>query len=182
RHVSVTSSLRVDGLEGKHGHRSVLDPLDHLCVAWSCNTETEVNMRYKDQNIAVLGAGLSGSAAALLLRSEDAQVTVLDSAEEKNLLKSTIDNLRAQDVRVICGAAADEDSSAYQMAVLSPGIDPASQLVRNFSSRGIDIIGELELGWSSCEIPMITVTSTNGKTTTTELLAQMLNACGQRTI
>ena len=140
-------------------------------------------MRYKNQNIAVLGAGLSGSAAALLLRSEGAQVTVLDSAEEKNLLKSTIDNLRAQNVRVICGAAADEDSSPYHMAVLSPGIDPASRLVRNFLSRGIDIIGELELGWRFCEkIPVIAVTGTNGKTTTTELLAQTLNACGQRTI
>jgi len=139
-------------------------------------------VHYKNQNIAVLGAGLSGSAAALLLRSEGAQVTVLDSAEEKNLLKSTIDNLRAQDVRVICGAAAEEDSSTYQMAVLSPGIDPTSRLVRNFSSRGIDIVGELELGWRFCEIPVIAVTGTNGKTTTTELLAQMLNACGQRTI
>jgi len=140
-------------------------------------------VRYKNQNIAVLGAGLSGSAAALLLRSESAQVTVLDSAEEKNLLKSTIDNLRAQSVRVICGAAADVDSSTYHMAVLSPGIDPASRLVHNFSSRGIDIIGELELGWRFCEkIPVIAVTGTNGKTTTTELLAQMLNACGQRTI
>jgi UDP-N-acetylmuramoylalanine-D-glutamate ligase len=69
------------------------------------------------------------------------------------------------------------------MAVLSPGIDPASRLVRNFSSRGIEIIGELELGWRFCEkIPVIAVTGTNGKTTTTELLAQMLNACGQRTI
>jgi UDP-N-acetylmuramoylalanine--D-glutamate ligase len=140
-------------------------------------------VRYKNQNIAVLGAGLSGSAAALLLRSEGAQVTVLDSAEEKNLLKSTIDNLRAQNVGVICGATADEDSSTYHMAVLSPGIDPASRLVRNFSSRGIDIIGELELGWRCCDkIPVIAVTGTNGKTTTTELLAQTLNACGQRTI
>ena len=140
-------------------------------------------MRYKNQNIAVLGAGLSGSAAALLLRSEGAQVTVLDSAEKKNLLKSTIDNLRAQNVRVICGAATDEDLSTYHMAVLSPGIDPASRLVHNFSSRGIDIIGELELGWRFCEkIPVIAVTGTNGKTTTTELLVQTLNACGQRTI
>ncbi len=140
------------------------------------------NARYKNQNIAVLGAGLSGSAAALLLRSEGAQVTVLDSAEEKNLLKSTIDNLRAQGMSVICGAAADEDSSAYQMAILSPGIDPASPLTRNFLSRGIEVISELELGWRSCETPVIAVTGTNGKTTTTELLAQMLNACGQRTI
>ncbi|PYL62131.1 MAG: UDP-N-acetylmuramoyl-L-alanine--D-glutamate ligase [Verrucomicrobia bacterium] len=140
------------------------------------------NVRYKNQNIAVLGAGLSGSAAALLLRSEGAQVTVLDSAEEKNLLKSTLNNLRAQGVHVICGAAADDDSSAYDMAILSPGIDPASPLVRNFLSRGIEIISELELGWRFCEIPVIAVTGTNGKTTTTELLAQMLNACGQRTI
>ena len=139
-------------------------------------------MRYKNQNIVVLGAGSSGTAAALLLKSEGAHVTVLDSAEEKDLLKSTIDNLRAQRVRVICGTAADEDSSAYQIAVLSPGIDPASRLARNFSSRNIDMIGELELGWRSCDIPVIAVTGTNGKTTTTELLAEMLNACGQRTI
>ena len=140
------------------------------------------NARYKNQNIAVLGAGLSGSAAALLLTSEGAQVTVLDSAKEKNLLKSTLDNLRARGVQVICGAAADEDSSAYQTAVLSPGIDPASPLARNFLLRGIETISELELGWRFCEIPVIAVTGTNGKTTTTELLAQMLNACGQRTI
>ena len=139
-------------------------------------------MRYKNQSIAVLGAGLSGTAAALLLRSEGAHVTVLDSAEEKNLLKSTIDNLRSQDVRVICGTVADKDPSTYQMAVLSPGIDPASRLARNFSSRKIDMIGELELGWHSCEVPAIAVTGTNGKTTTTELVAQMLNACGQKTI
>jgi len=140
------------------------------------------NGHYKNQNVAVLGAGLSGSAAALLLRSEGAQVTVLDCAQEKNLLKSTVDNLRMHDVRIICGAAADEDSAAYQMAILSPGIDPASPLARSFLSREIEVISELELGWRFCDIPIIAVTGTNGKTTTTELLAEMLNACGQRTI
>jgi UDP-N-acetylmuramoylalanine--D-glutamate ligase len=139
-------------------------------------------LRYKEQNIAVLGAGLSGTAAALLLKTEGAHVTVLDSAEERNLLKSTIDNLREEGIRVICGKAADEDSSTYQAAVLSPGIDPASRLAHNFSGRKMDMIGELELGWRFCETPAIAVTGTNGKTTTTELLAQMLNACGQRTI
>src|SRR5206468_3951319 len=124
----------------------------------------------------------SGSAAALLLKSEGAHVTVLDSAEEMSLLKSTIDNLRTQGVRVICGSAANDDSSAYQMVVLSPGIDPLSPLACRFSLRKIDMIGELELGWRSSKIPVIAVTGTNGKTTTTELLAEMLNACGQRTI
>ena len=139
-------------------------------------------MRYKNQSIAVLGAGLSGNAAARLLHAEGAQVTVLDSAEENTLLRSTIDNLRALGIRVICGAAADEDASGYQMAVLSPGIDPASPLARNFLSRGMEVISELELGWRHCHLPVIAVTGTNGKTTTTELLATMLNACGQKSI
>ncbi len=140
------------------------------------------NGRDKNQKVAVVGAGLSGSAAALLLASEGAQVTVLDSAEDKNLLKSTLDNLRAHDVRVICGPAADHDSSEYQWVVLSPGIDPASPLGGNFRSRKVETVSEVELGWRFCEVPVIAVTGTNGKTTTTELLAQMLNACGQRTI
>src|SRR2546423_14208675 len=84
-------------------------------------------------------------AAALLLKDEGAKVTVLDSAEEHKLLKSTIDNLRAQNIRVICGAAADQNTDKYDFVVASPGIDPASVLFRNFSKRKIDIIGELEL-------------------------------------
>jgi UDP-N-acetylmuramoylalanine--D-glutamate ligase len=139
-------------------------------------------LRYNKKNVAVLGAGLSGTAAALLLKSEGANVTMLDSAEETKLLKSTIDNLRGQGVRVIAGPAADADSSNYDLVVLSPGIDPDSALAQNFSSRKIDIIGELELGWQSIDVPVIAVTGTNGKTTTTELLAQMLNACGQKSI
>ena len=150
-------------------------------------------MRYKNQSVAVLGAGLSGAAAALLLKAEGANVTVLDSADEKNLLKSTTDNLRGRGVRVICGPAADQDSGKYDFIVASPGIDPASPLAQNFSSSSpqdesvrpadkIDMIGELELGWRSLEVPVIAVTGTNGKTTTTELLAQMLNQCGQKTI
>jgi UDP-N-acetylmuramoylalanine--D-glutamate ligase len=139
-------------------------------------------LRYSNQNVAVLGAGLSGAAAALLLKAEGANVTVLDSADENKLLKSTIDNLRAQNIRVICGPAADQDSGKYDFVVASPGIDPASALARNFSSRQIDNIGELELGWRSGETPVLAVTGTNGKTTTTEMLAQMLNDCGQKTI
>jgi len=139
-------------------------------------------LRYKNQNVAVLGAGLSGTAAALLLKSEGANVTVLDSAEENRLLKSTIDNLRAQGVGVVAGPGADKDAGNYDFVVLSPGIDPDSPLARNFSSREIELIGELELGWRSCGLPVIAVTGTNGKTTTTEMVAQMLNACGQRTI
>jgi len=139
-------------------------------------------MKYSQKKVAVLGAGLSGTAAALLLRREGAEVTVLDSADESKLLKSTIENLRSRGVTVRSGSAAEHDSSPYDLVVLSPGIDPESPLAANFSSRKIETIGELELGCRSVEAPVIAITGTNGKTTTTELLAQMLNACGQRTI
>lgn len=132
--------------------------------------------------MAVLGAGLSGAAAALLLRAEGANVTVLDSADEKKLLRSTLDNLRGQSIRVTCGTEADLNSDKFDFVVASPGIDPASTLGRNFWSRGTEIIGELELGWQLCQAPVIAITGTNGKTTTTEMLAQMLNQCGQKTI
>jgi UDP-N-acetylmuramoylalanine--D-glutamate ligase len=139
-------------------------------------------VKYQGKKVAVLGAGLSGTAAALLLRSEGAEVTVLDTADEKTLLKTTLENLRSRGAEVRCGPAAEEDSSSYDLVVLSPGIDPVSPLATNFSSRNIETIGELELGWRSVSVPVIAITGTNGKTTTTELLAQMLSACGQRTI
>lgn len=139
-------------------------------------------MRYTDRKVAVLGAGLSGTAAAHLLKDEGAAVTVLDTAEEKTILKTTIEGMRARRIEVICGPAAERDASHYELAVLSPGIDPASPLAQIFSRRNIETIGELELGWRSCGLPVVAITGTNGKTTTTELLAQMLKACGQRTI
>lgn len=139
-------------------------------------------MRYTDRKVAVLGAGLSGTAAAHLLKDEGAAVTVLDSADEKTILKTTIEGLRARGIEVICGPEAERNSAFYEMVVLSPGIDPATPLAQNFSGRKVELIGELELGWRSCNLPVVAVTGTNGKTTTTELLAQMLNACGQRTI
>ena len=139
-------------------------------------------MRYTDRKVAVLGAGLSGTAAALLLKSEGAAVTVLDSAEEKTILKTTIESMRSRGIEVICGPAAERDSAHYEMVVLSPGIDPTTPLARNVAARTSQMIGELELGWRSCGLPVVAITGTNGKTTTTELLAQMLNACGHRTI
>jgi UDP-N-acetylmuramoylalanine--D-glutamate ligase len=139
-------------------------------------------MKYSGKKVAVLGAGLSGTAAALLLRSEGAEVTVLDSAAESRLLKSTIENLRSRGVTVRTGPEAESDSSPFDLVVLSPGIEPTSPLAINFLARKIETIGELELGWRSVDAPVIAITGTNGKTTTTELLAQMLNACGQQTI
>ena len=135
---------------------------------------------YINKNIAVLGAGRSGKAAAHLLVQEGAKVTLLDSAPEEKL--SGIERLRDQGVYILCGPLADEDPTVYDLGVYSPGIDPELALAKNFSRKNIPVIGELELGYQFCTVPVIGITGTNGKTTTTELVAQMLNACGQRTI
>ncbi len=135
---------------------------------------------YENKNVAVLGAGRSGKAAALLLAAEGARVTLLDSAPEEKLVG--LERLRAQGVYLLCGPAADEDPAVYDLGVISPGIDPELSLGRNFSRKNIPTIGELELGFQFARVPVIGITGTNGKTTTTELIAQMLNACGQNTI
>jgi UDP-N-acetylmuramoylalanine--D-glutamate ligase len=138
---------------------------------------------YAHQSIAVLGAGESGEAAARLLHQENAMVTILDTAEE-NKLRKKIEALGAEGIRVIAGLAAEHESlhGNYRAVVLSPGIDPAVPLVQNFIKRRMEMIGELELAYEMCKCPIIGITGTNGKTTTTQLVERMLNACGVKTV
>ena len=83
---------------------------------------------------------------------------------------------------MIAGAPADSDAGAYDLAILSPGIDPATALVKNFRARGIPIVGELELAFVLCARPVIAITGTNGKTTTTQLIEKMLLSCSVKTV
>ena len=138
-------------------------------------------MSYANKRIAVLGAGESGAAAALLLVEEGAAVTIFDTAEE-NKLRKKIDALGLRGIRVIAGLAAEYEPDPFDLAVLSPGIDPAAPLVQNFIRKRIKMIGELEFAYEWCKCPIIGITGTNGKTTTTQLVAQMLNACGVKTL
>src|SRR3954466_4101136 len=121
-------------MEREHGHRALLDSLSDLCAAWARDPEAEVKfVRYTDRKVAVLGAGLSGTAAAHFLKDEGARVTVLDSAEERTILKTTIEGMRARGIEVICGPDAERYAEYVEMVVLSPGIDPATPLAKNFS-------------------------------------------------
>lgn len=96
-------------------------------------------------------------------------------------MREKADRLQGQGIRLIAGAEAEQDASSYDYGILSPGIDPAVRLVRNFANRNIELIGELELAWEHCECPVIAITGTNGKTTTTQLVEAMLLGCGVRT-
>lgn len=136
---------------------------------------------YAQKQVAVLGLGSSGEAAAHRLVEEGARVTVLDSGDSEKL-RETAGRLRAGEIRVLLGDEAENDPSRYDLGVLSPGIDPAVPLVRGFAAKGIALIGELEFSYSICQCPVIAITGTNGKTTTTQLVERMLNACGVRTV
>ena len=110
-------------------------------------------------------------------------ITILDTAEE-NKLRKKIDALGTRGIRVIAGLAAAHESlhGQYDFAILSPGIDPAVPLVQNFIRRRIEMIGELELAYEMCACPIVGITGTNGKTTTTQLVEKMLTACGVKTV
>ena len=129
----------------------------------------------------VLGLGHSGEAAAALLLDQGVAVTVCESADTP-ALRSKAEALRARGATVLLGVAAETDPSIYDLAVLSPGIDPVVPLVRNVVAKKIPLIGELELAFRECACPVVAITGTNGKTTTTELTERILKGCGIRTM
>lgn len=138
-------------------------------------------MELDGKKTVVLGLGHSGEAAAALLLDEGARVTVCESADSP-ALQEKANALRARGVRVLLGSDADSDPEKYDLAVISPGIDPGVPLVRNVVSKNIPMIGELELAFSKCACPVVAITGTNGKTTTTELTTRVLQGCGLRTM
>ncbi len=136
-------------------------------------------MIYSGKKAVVLGLGHSGEAAAILLREEGADVTICESTDNESLREKGT-KLEAQGIKVLLGPAADTDPVVYDVCILSPGIDPIVPLVQNVIRKRIPIIGELELAFEECSCPVIAITGTNGKTTTTELTTAMLQGYGLR--
>src|ERR1700730_16454376 len=138
-------------------------------------------MNFQRSTAIVLGLGTSGEAAAKLLRQEGADVTVLDSAESDDVIEKA-QRLNQIGIQTILGKAAERAEIHSELVVLSPGIDPQVELVQNFRRRGATLTGELELAYGFCRKPIVAITGTNGKTTTTQLIETMLNGGGKRTV
>jgi len=130
--------------------------------------------------VAVLGAGESGVAAALLLAAEGVPVSVFDVASREQLAARAAE-LSSAGIPLICGAEPVAVPEQARLAVLSPGIAPDSDLVRLFTGAGVPLMGELEFAFQRCECPVVAITGTNGKTTTTQLLEVMFNGAGAPT-
>lgn len=122
------------------------------------------------RNAGVLGLGLSGRAAAELLKKRGFSVTGLDD-------RSDVEPCAACD-RIITGRRIIDSLESLDGLVISPGVDPESEVPSRASEIGLPVIGEIELAFRHTDIPVIAVTGSNGKTTTVEWLGYTLRRAG----
>ncbi len=135
----------------------------------------------------IIGLGRSGIAAARLLKREGWQVILSDSANPDNLASSVkSEKLRQQQelagegITVKLGHSLTLDvSNLSQLIVVSPGVPWDIPVLVEARNLGIDTIGEMELAWRHLQsYPWVAITGTNGKTTTTALIAAIFREAG----
>ncbi|MCK3904279.1 UDP-N-acetylmuramoyl-L-alanine--D-glutamate ligase [Streptococcus suis] len=129
----------------------------------------------KNKKVLVLGLAKSGESAARLLDTLGAIVTVNDGKPfEEN---PTAQALLEEGIRVICGShpleLLDED---FALMVKNPGIRYDNPMVEKALKKGIPVWTEVELAYLISDAPIIGITGSNGKTTTTTMIAEALNA------
>lgn len=133
---------------------------------------------YHHKKILVLGLAKSGVGAASLLHKLGAFVTVND-------FKPLSENPEAQElleqgITVICGGHPIELlEEGFELIVKNPGIPYHNPMIQGAIEKGIPIITEVELAYQISEAPFIAITGTNGKTTTTTLVFEMLEIGGR---
>jgi UDP-N-acetylmuramoylalanine--D-glutamate ligase len=126
------------------------------------------------KRVTVVGGGRSGVAAAELLVSRGAQVTLADSAGHLD----AGDRLRGLGVRLELGPHRPDQFAGADLVVLSPGVPPDQPAVLAARRAGVPVIGEVELASRWLQGRMIAITGTKGKSTTTTLTARMLEEAG----
>ncbi len=126
----------------------------------------------------VIGLGRSGRASVDVLRTRLGSVVATDEAPPEKITDA-LEELRAANVRFI---PPDELNAALEhvtVAVLSPGIPLNNPLVRRVQAAGIPVFSEVEVAYRLCKAPIVAVTGTKGKTTTTALVGALFAAAGK---
>ena len=124
---------------------------------------------------------MSGVAAARLALAGGALACVFDTADAGEL-SITRNDLEASGIEMRCGSEALNAPDNIDLIVVSPGIGRGTPLVRSFLATGVPMISEIEFAFQRDKRPVVAITGTNGKTTTTELLAHLLNGSGLRAV
>lgn len=131
-------------------------------------------MKLQGKKVLVFGTGISGIGAADLLKKVGATVILYDGNEKLNTCQ-ILDKLSDKEgVSVILGELEKEILSSLDLVVLSPGVPTDLPLVKEMKDAGIPIWGEVELAYQMSQGKVLAITGTNGKTTTTALLGQIM--------
>jgi UDP-N-acetylmuramoylalanine--D-glutamate ligase len=137
---------------------------------------------FKDKKVTVMGLGLFGGGvgATKFLVSQGAEVTVTDlkSAEE---LSDSLKLLNGLPVRFRLGKHSEEDFQDVDLLVVSPAVPDDSRFLQIACDNNVHIDSELNIFFRLCPAPVIGITGSNGKSTTTSLLGEMLNKAGIKT-
>lgn len=136
-------------------------------------------MELANKTVIVVGLGVTGIAVARFLKRRGAVVVVTDLAAEKQL-GPQVQAVREMGIAIELGRHSSEIFTKADLVVLSPGVAHTIEPVLQAQKKGIPVIGEIELASRFIEEPIVAVTGTNGKTTTTEILGGMLKQSGFR--
>jgi UDP-N-acetylmuramoylalanine--D-glutamate ligase len=138
-------------------------------------------MELKGKKVLVVGLGKSGRAAALFLRRRGAQVTVSDVRSAEALAKD-IPALLDEGIMVEAGGHGLLTFRRQDLIVVSPGVPLNTPELAQVKSFGLPVIGELELAARFLKGRIVAITGSNGKTTTTALLGEILKEAGIPTL
>jgi len=134
----------------------------------------------KDKRVLVVGAGKSGVAVARFLIGKGSRVTLTD-AREAGKFGGLLDELGREGVSLALGGYPPVKDN-FDLMVLSPGVPLSIPPVLEAVEAGVSVTGELELAWRFARSPIVAITGTNGKTTTTTLVGEIFKDAGYRTL
>jgi UDP-N-acetylmuramoylalanine--D-glutamate ligase len=134
-------------------------------------------MELKDKRVLVVGLGKSGVASALFLKVHGARVTVSDT-KSGDELRNEIPVLLDHGITVETGGHGERTFRGQDLIVVSPGVPVDAPLLVQARSLGEAVIGEIELASQFLPGPIVAITGSNGKTTTTTLTGEILAAAG----
>lgn len=138
-------------------------------------------MRLTGQKVLVIGAGRSGIAASNFLSQKGAQVELTDIKSRREFGAGLETSLN-DGIKLTLGSYPPVEKGSYGMVVPSPGVPLKILPITKAKEFGIPVIGELELAYQYARSPVIAITGTNGKTTTTTLTGEIFKAAGYRTL
>ena len=137
-------------------------------------------MDLKGKRVMVVGTGISGIGAIDLLNKVGADCIIYD-ANEKLSSEDVSKKLGDNKAQVIIGELPDDITKQVELLVISPGVPIDSPLVRTFEDAGVPVWGEIELAFNYDKGKVVAITGTNGKTTTTALVGQIIKAYNEQT-